>query len=343
MMDVAKAAGVSQTTVSLVLNQVPGIRISDAARARVEQAAASLGYRIGPRGAGQMRVLGFLADELSTSPFMVLSLDAARDAALEANAVLVIAACRGDPAIEAAVLGLWQSQSLAGVIYARIFTRRVTPPPELLQHRSVLLNCVDPARSLSAVVPAEQRGGQVATQHLLDSGHRRIAMIGGEPWMQAARERALGYRQALRGAGLDYDPALVREGDWTAGSGHAHTLGLMMQPQPPTAIFCANDAMAAGCYQALAALGLRVPDDVSVVGYDNQPVSRTLDPPLTTLNLPHGEMGRWAAERVLGSAEDAPRIVRLQCALVERDSVAQRSVARPPFTPALSHKGRGRR
>ena len=327
MMDVARAAGVSQTTVSLVLNQAPGIRISEAARQRVQHAAASLGYRIGPRGAGRLRVLGLLADELSTSPFMILSLDAARDAALEVNAVLVVAACRGDTGLEAAVLDLWQSQGLAGVIYARIFTRRISPPPQLMRHRSVLLNCFDAAQSLPAVIPAEQRGGLVATCCLLQAGHRRIALIGGEPWMQASRDRAAGYRQAMRQAGLPPDPSLVREGDWTTGSGLAQTSVLMALPDPPTAIFCANDAMAAGCYQALAKLGLRIPGDVSVIGYDNQPVSRMLEPPLTTLNLPHAEMGRWATDRLLSPSSPEARTVRLHCDLVERGSVG------PPRDP----------
>ncbi len=322
MMDVAKAAGVSQTTVSLVLNQVPGIRISVDARRRVAAAAAQLGYRIGPRGAGRQRVLGFLADELSTSPFAVLSVDAARDAAAEGGAILIIAACRGDPALEAAVLDLWQAQGVAGVVYARIFTCRVEPPQQLRQHRSVLLNCHGRDGAFAAVIPAEQRGGMAATRHLLQQGHCRIGLLNGEPWMQAAHERAAGYRRALRAAGVALDPALVHEGDWTAESGRENTLALMALPRPPTAIFCANDPMAAGCYDALARLKLRVPEDVSVVGYDNQPLSRRLDPPLTTLDLPHAEMGRQAAEWLLGANLPPPRTSRLECSLVERRSVA---------------------
>ncbi len=321
MMDVARAAGVSQTTVSLVLNSVPGIRISDPVRQRILAAAASLGYRVGARGAGRMRVLGFLADELSTSPFAVLSADGARDAALPENAILVIAVCRGDPALEAAVLDLWRAQSVAGVMYSRIFSRRVDPPPQLAEHRSVLLNCFDGGKAYSAVVPAERRGGATATRHLLEAGHRRIALINGEPWMQAAQDRASGYRRALRQAGVAVDTELMRIGDWTAASGREHTLALMGLAHPPTAVFCANDQMAAGCYEALRRMGLDIPADVSVIGYDNQPISRVLDPPLTTLDLPHGEMGRWAAEQLLG-APASPKTIRVECQLVERRSVA---------------------
>jgi LacI family transcriptional regulator len=98
----------------------------------------------------------------------------------------------------------------------------------------------------------------------------------------------------------------------------------MRRGQPnaaPTAIFCANDQMAAGCYEALRRLELDIPADVSVIGYDNQPVSRILDPPLTTLDLPHAEMGRWAAEQLLGTMV-AAKTVRLECRLIERQSVA---------------------
>ena len=127
--------------------------------------------------------------------------------------------------------------------------------------------------------------------------------------MQAAQDRATGYRRALRQAGVAVDAALIRHGDWTAASGRDHTMALMALTHPPTAIFCANDQMAAGCYEALRRLGL---------------VSRILDPPLTTLDLPHAEMGRWAAEQLLGDVW-VPKTIRLECHLVER-----RSVAAPP-------------
>ena len=321
MTDVARLSGVSQTTVSLVLNDVPGVRISEEARRRVREAATALGYRIGPRGGGRLRVIGFLADELSTSPFAAISADSARDAALEHNALLMVASTRGDAALEAAVLELWAQQGVAGVIYARIFTRRIDPPPQLRETRAVLLNCREDAASLPAVVPAEQHGGLTATRHLVAAGHRRIAMIGGEPWMEAARERAAGYRQALREAGLAVLPELYRVGNWTQSSGHAEAAALLRLTSPPTAIFCGNDQMAQGCYDAARECGLRIPQDLSVVGYDNLAMSRQMQPALTTLDLPHAEMGRWASEHLLSGA-GAPGTTRLRCSLVERDSVA---------------------
>ena len=339
MMDVAKAAGVSQTTVSLVLNGVPGIRISTAARERVLAAAAALRYRVGPRGAGKLRVIGFLADELSTSPFAVLSADAARDAALEANAMLVVAACRGDPALEAAMLELWESQHVTDVIYSRIFTCRADPPPQLARHRSVLLNCYDAAGAYPAVVPSERRGAAAATRHLLQAGHRRVALINGEPWMEAARDRAAGYRHALRSFGIGIDPALICEGDWTVVSGRTGAQRLMSLPRPPTAIFCANDPMAAGACEVLRGLGLRIPEDVSVVGYDDQPLARTLIPPLTTVDLPHAEMGRFAVAGLLAPQPAPPGKTSLPCRVVQRSSVAAPQLASPQMEIPAKRRG----
>jgi LacI family transcriptional regulator len=321
MMDVAKLAGVSQTTVSLVLNDVPEIRISAEARQRVHDAARTLGYRLSSRDVGRMQAIGMLVDEVSTSPFTVLSIDGARDAAWEANAVLTIASGRGDPAMEAAVLDHWHGQGVSAVIYARIFTCKVTPPRQLDWFRSVLLNCRSDEAMLPAVLPAEQRGGLTATRRLLSAGHQRIGFINGEPWMDAARDRARGYRRALADAAIAYEPDLVRQGNWTRSSGYEETRGLMALSHPPTAIFCGNDRMAAGCYAALKDLGIAIPDGVSVIGYDNQPIAQHLEPLLTSVHLPSVEMGRWAVARLLGPPA-AAETVRLDCPLVERESIA---------------------
>jgi LacI family transcriptional regulator len=199
----------------------------------------------------------------------------------------------------------------------------------------VLLNCFSADRRFPAVVPGEVAGGHLATQVLIDAGHRRIAHITGEMWMDAARDRLKGYRDALANADIPYDPDLVVEGNWQPSAGFENTRALMSLPNPPTAIFCSNDRMAVGCYEALKELGFRIPEDVSVVGYDDDEVSRHLSPQLTTLVLPHRGMGRWAVEKAL-SHPDARRekyhIVKFDCPLIERDSIAppRAALARPP-------------
>lgn len=329
MMDIAREAGVSQSTVSFVLSGSTSVRISDATRERVLEVARSLGYRRYSHMAEEhvgSRVIGFLVDEISTSPFAVASMDGAREVAWENDRVVLISSSGGDPELERSAIETLLACRPEGIVLASILTRRIEPPRALGGVPTVLLNCYAPGRGFPSVVPGEVAGGQVATRCLIDAGHRRIAMISGEPWMEAARDRLKGYRRALSTVDLSADPALVREGNWLPSSGYEQTRALMALPEPPTAIFCSNDSMAIGCYEALKELGLRVPDDISVVGYDDQEVARHMYPPLTTVLLPHEEMGRWAVETLITQAatgrQPPLRQVKIECPLVERDSVA---------------------
>ena len=340
MTDVAKAAGVSQSTVSFVLNNVAGARLSAATRAKVLAAAASLGYQLAGRdlramhalaGGERRHVIGYVVDELSTSPHPVVSIDGARDAAWAQGCLLQVAVTRNNTEQEAAVLaGLLATPFLLGIVYSTTFTRAVTMPDVLLRTPTVLLNCHDRARRLPSVVPAELAGGQAATQHLIAQGHKRIGFINGEPWMEAAQDRLKGYRRALAAANLPFDAALVHEGDWMSGSGYEATLSLLKARRPPTAIFCANDLMALGALEAIKQLGLRVPHDVSLMGYDDQEISRHTHPPLTTLVLPNYEMGAAAVGMLLQLASGGkqaampPRhkVKKIAGPLVLRDSVA---------------------
>jgi LacI family transcriptional regulator len=340
MTDIAKAAGVSQSTVSLVLNDASGAKISDATRDRILSAARLLGYRLPARGplaisaqSGERNLIVYLADEISTSPHPVVSIDGARDAAWDAGCMLAVYSTHGNARIEARVLAdALANPALLGVVYATVYTRPVAPPAMLERTSVVLLNCFAPGHALSSVVPAEVAGGHCATGYLIDAGHRRIGFVNGEAWQDAARDRLAGYRQALATAGLPFDPALVRDGDWSSGSGFEQTLALMREAWPPTAIFCGADLIALGAIEALKHLGLRVPEDVSVVGYDDQEIARHTHPPLTTMVLPNYEMGRWAVRTLLqeshNRAAGAPlrrRAVKLDGPLVERGSVRART------------------
>lgn len=339
MTDVAKLAGVSQSTVSMVLNGMPGARLSPETRERVLKCAVELGYRLPRRpidlpGRGLSRpVIGYLVDEISTSPHPVGSVDGARDAAWEQGVVLQVVVTRNNPDQErAAVESLQANPQFLGCIVSTIFTRKVHVSAWLAQIPIVLLNCHADDFPGTCVVPAELSGGHTATERLIQAGHRRIGFINGEPWMEAAVDRFRGYRRALASADLTFDPELVRAGDWMVGSGYEHTLSLMRRANPPTALFCANDLMAVGALEALTQLGLRVPDDVALIGYDDQEISRHTRPPLTTLVLPNYEMGRVAAEMLIaeakaaaGAAQSRRRLIKIECPLVERDSVQRRS------------------
>lgn len=176
------------------------------------------------------------------------------------------------------------------------------------------------------LLPGELAGGFAATRHLLDHGHRRIGMIGGEAWMDAARNRRNGYREALTTHDIPPDPALELEGDWSAASGYDRVMELMQLPDPPTAIFCANDMMAVGAMGALSALGLSIPDDVSLVGYNDIEIVRHLRPALTTCRVPSYELGKRAVETltdiVLVGRPHRAMVTKLECPLVARESVA---------------------
>ncbi len=168
-----------------------------------------------------------------------------------------------------------------------------------------LLNCHAPGAAYASVAPGEVAGGHAATDVLIRAGHRRIGYVNGEGSMEAARHRLRGYRQALATADLPFDPDLVRDGNWQPVSGYEATRALMALAAPPTAIFCANDLMAVGCYEALRELNLKIPDDVAVMGYDDREIAQHLHPPLTTVLLPHFEMGAIAAEWLIDAVPGA--------------------------------------
>ena len=328
MIDVANEARVSQTTVSLVLNHADGARLSADTRERVAKAAAKLGYRPGRRGGAstnqRAQTIAFICDEISTDPWTAIGFDGVREKAWERGYTVTIMATRGDADMESAALAQLAAQPLAGLVYATINTRLIHTPRDLPDLPTVLLNCHVADASLPSVVPGEVAGGHSATDYLIRAGHKRIGYINGESTMEASRQRLKGFRQALATADLPFDPDLMREGNWQPLSGYEATLELMRLPSPPTAIFCANDLMAIGCYDALRELELRVPDDVAVMGYDDREIAQHIHPPLTTVLLPHFEMGALAAE-ILFDAIDRPGArppqLKVECPIVERRSV----------------------
>ncbi len=331
MTDVAREAGVSQATVSFVLNRNQSIKISQQTRERVYAAARALGYanfEEVPHGPalGTNSLIGFAVDQLSTSPEAIVAIEGARRAAWGAGNIIVVAQTQSDPEMEPRTLEAITGPNVSALIYMTIFTREIEAPAYLydLSIPVVLLNCTTADHRFPAAVPSEIAGGQSATQHLIRNGHTRIGTIMGEPFMSAAQDRLKGYRRALATADLPFDPELVMDGNWSASAGYDATVKLLRLKDRPTAIFCQNDRMAIGCYEALKEAGLGIPDDISVVGYDDEEISRHLHPRLTTSILPHRAMGQWAIEQLEahGPRKDRYAVTKLECALVERDSVA---------------------
>lgn len=333
MTDVARLAGVSQTSVSLILNNTITARISPATRERVIATAREIGYELpGARRAfddpPRRNVIAYLVDEISTSPHPVVSFDGARDAGWENGFLVSAHVTRSNPEIEAmTVEAILRDPNVVGVVYSSIFTRRVTPPLALRALPLVLLNCHSPDKSAPCIVPGEVGGALAATRYLICKGHRRIGFINGEPWMEASVDRLKGYRQALAAADIAFDASLLRSGDWLPLQGHRLACELLALRDAPTAIFCGNDLMAMGALEAARERGLRVPEDLSIMGYDDSELARYTHPPLSTIVLPNYEMGRRAAEMVIEIAGRKtpvkPTTTRIEGPLIERGSVAE--------------------
>jgi len=328
MSDVARRAGVSRTAVSFVLNDRPGAAIPDETRRRILAAIEELGYRpnAGARALAAQRSEWYgLITEIVTAPFAVDVIKGAQDRAWLDRKFLLIAASEGDPAQEAAALDKLLEQRVEGLLYATTWHRAVALPRAAREVPTVLVNCYDAEGELPSVVPDEITGGHRAARHLVRAGHERIGLINLDPAIPAAVGRREGYERALREAGLPLDPALVVSGHATADGGYTAACELLDRADRPTALFCANDRMAMGAYDAIKERGLRIPDDVAVVGYDNQElIAAYLRPKLTTLALPFEEMGARGVEMLAALAAGQPldtRRVTVDCPLLERSSV----------------------
>lgn len=324
MKDVAVRAGVSQSTVSFVLNGMEDMRISADTRNRVFDAVNELGYR--PRSAGRPpknaghAVIGLMFDEVATSPFAAISMEGMQEEAWKNDVLVEVVMTGGNRDYEMAALRKWAGDRVIGIVYGSILTRKVIPPDGLSAHRSVLLNCYETDGRYASIVPAERRGGEIATKALIEAGHRKIAFISGEPWMEASDQRMEGYERALRDAGIPVDPSMIVEGNFLPSGGREATLHLMAGSVRPDAIFCANDLMAVGCYEALKELGEKVGRTIAVMGYDDQEIAQHLSPALSTVLLPHREMGQWCARTLLLQGDVGKEQTRLECPLVPRES-----------------------
>lgn len=321
MVDVARAADVSRTTVSLVLNQIPGVRIAEATRQRVLQVARDLGYSPGPLiealDPDRKRLYGVLVNEISAAyPIDLLyGLQVWADAQGDQ---LVIQASNGVADHEAAALDNFARFGVAGVIYASTFTAIAAPPPSLARFRHVLLNCRREDSAGLAVIPAERRGGALAAEHLIALGRTRIATITGDPWQLASIERRAGYHRALNKAGLNLGAAYERPSDWSHAQGYAAMLDLLDLSEPPDAVFCHNDLIARGAMAAARDRGLEVPRDLAVVGYDDREFSKDLG--ITSVTLPFATMAERAMAELTGSEDLGSRTLTVSGTLVARAS-----------------------
>lgn len=328
MKDVALHAGVSRTAVSLVLNGRDSVALADETRARVLAVAAELGYRpnAGARALANQRSDWYgLVTEIVTAPFAVDIIKGAQDRALIDEKYLLIASTDSDPAAETAAIERLLEQRVEGLLYAATWHREVTLPEIAREVPTVLVNCFDSEGRFPAVVPDERAGGRRATERLLSAGHRRIGFVNLDPDIPAAVGRRIGFHETLREAGISADEELEISGHATADGGYAAASALLDLADPPTALFCANDRMAMGAYDAIKERGLRIPQDVAVIGFDNQElIAAYLRPGLTTVALPFDTMGATGVEllaAIITGQSTATKTVTVDCPLLERASV----------------------
>ncbi|SBT42539.1 LacI family DNA-binding transcriptional regulator [Micromonospora narathiwatensis] len=324
---IAQEAGVSVPTVSRVLNGRSDV--APGTRERVEELLRHHGYRRrGSRTVRRADLLDLVFNDLD-SPWAVEIIRGVEDIGHAAGVGTVVSAIHSHSTSTRQWLQNLQARASDGVI---VVTSHLSPPVHAqLRRLNVPVVVVDPAGVPATDVPSigatNWAGGLAATEHLLGLGHRRIGFVAGPTHLLCSRARLDGYRAALEAAGAPLDERLVQAGDFYHASGFAAGSALLGLDDPPTAIFAASDQMAFGVYEAVRRRGLRVADDVSVVGFDDLPEARWASPPLTTVRQPLVEMGRLAARTVLrlgqGEEIEAPR-VELATELVVRDSSAAR-------------------
>lgn len=303
MRDVARVAHVSVATVSHVVNDKPGARIGDDARRRVLDAVAELGYRPNALAKtlsqGGSRFIGLVADAIATTPFAGQIIHGAQDEAWRHGYVLLVANTEGNVAAENDAIAMMLEHQVRGILYSTWYHREIEVPPPLQHTDTVLVNCYAANDAYPAVVPDEEQGGRTATEELIAAGHRRIAFVNTTSPSPAQTGRLAGYASALEAAGFDYDASLVFEAESAQEGGYAITSAVI--ESGASGVFCHNDRVAMGLYDGLRERGLRIPEDIAVMGFDNQDViAAHLRPPLSTVALPHYELGAAGVRTLLG-------------------------------------------
>lgn len=324
---VAEHAGVSFKTVSRVLNRDPNV--SPDTRAKVLDSIKALDYR--PNMAarsmrtGKSNIIGFITDEVATGPFAGAIIKGAQHEAWQHEKLLFVVNTESDPKIEQKAVAMMLERRVEGILYGTWYHREVTPPAMLSEIPTVLVDCFVSDQSLPSVVPDEVRGGREAITTLLEKGHRRIGFLNDGNPVPASKGRLMGYQQALANFGVAFDESLVVLGSGNASGGYDCALELLQRDDRPTAIFCFNDRMAMGAYDAIRKLGLRIPKDIAVIGFDNQEIiAAQLHPTLSSMQLPHYEMGQWAVRYLIDCADETGNLQPIQhyieCPLIERQS-----------------------
>jgi LacI family transcriptional regulator len=328
--DVAREAGVSTATVSRALNDSG--QIAPTTRQAIEDAVERLGYR--PNTIARSLVtkstqtIAFLLPDI-TNPFYAALVSGIQQVALASDHTMLLCTTDGDPDREEEYLSLLRAKQVDGALVDGL----VLPPDRIARfvEDGFPIVCLDrdvTSQSVPLVQVDNKHGARLATEHLLQLGHTRIAHVTGATELGISGERIAGYREALRRARVAFDPELVVAGRFTEDGGYEATRSLLEAGVELSAVFAANDLSAIGTVNALVEAGRDVPGDVSVIGFDDLRLAAYTAPPLTTIRQPAVEIGRQATEILFGLI-DGRRVRKLRY-LLEPTLVVRGSTAPPP-------------
>jgi LacI family transcriptional regulator len=293
-------------------------------------------------------MLGLVSEDIATTPHAGRIILGADEAAKARGYNLMIINTSGSASLESreADVEALLDRRVDGILYATMYHRNVELPPNLGSVPSVLVDSVATGGNITAVIPDEEGGARAAVTALLEAGHTRVGFINNTDDVPATRQRLRAVRATLTEAGLDGDAAPVESEVSEVHGGYEAARRILAGAHRPTGLFCYNDRMAMGAYRAAAELGLSIPADLSIVGFDDQElIAANLYPGLTTVALPHYEMGAWATEHLIDAVEGKTDLslmalhpTILSCPLVRRDNIP----APPQYAAPAHNKPKGK-
>lgn len=323
--ELAKAAGVSVATVSRALTDSDHPINADT-KQRILTLANELGYRpnMMARSLKTERTftIGIIVDNIA-GPFTPIMIRGIQDYLNEYRYHSVVINADWNPEAETQAIHDLISRSIDGIIFVESWLRDAQPTLDTANKPYVFVHRLFGGAKINSVNVDDVAGGRMATEHLIGLNHRRIGFITGRKGWNASEARLVGYRAALKHAHIPFDRALVIEGDWEMQSGYPAAKKFLQMAERPSAIFAANDLMALGAIYAIQEAGLRVPEDIAVVGYDDREIASIARPSITTVNLPCYEMGQRSADLLLQLLEkkiEAEAPIRIQGKLIVRES-----------------------
>jgi LacI family transcriptional regulator len=329
LLQVAQRAGVSRSTASFVLaGRHLDMRISEDARQRVLRAAQELDYRPNLMARSLRtkvtRTIALVSDTIASDPYAGRAIHGSLAAAVAHGHLLFIGETEGDPVVEEKLISDFLDRQVDAFIYASMFTRYVRLPKVLKGRRVVLLNCLTRAArpAQHAVIPDELSAGWSAAKVVAESGHRDGIYVVGNiaERVFAAKERLAGIREGLSAAQIK--PAGSIDCNWWPEPAYEAVHAALAGGLRPKVLICLNDRIALGAYQALREAGLAIPEHVSVVSFDDSELAAWLRPQLTSIALPHYQLGWQAVERLLGPQTE-PAVLRVPMPVRHRASIVK--------------------